>query len=242
MRVIFDYFMKERLMRIGFTENEAIIFGALVSSGELAASELSKKVSIDRSVTYNILDNLILKGFVSYILREGKKKFFVQNPESLSNSFIEKMNIASELAKEIREKQKNTNHPLVLSVHEGKDALKVLDTEWLNAKKIYALNVIGKADSLIPYHMAQIRHSAPKNTEAKVIVSSEEGKKAMELYGLKPKVMPKKYWNECPIVIHNDVVLISVFEDEKPIAVRIQNKTIADAFKKDFELLWGLMK
>ena len=229
-------------MQIGFTKNEAIVFEALVNYGEISASELSKKVSIDRSVTYNILDNLVLKGHISYISKTSKKRFFVKNPDSLLIGLQQKLSIAADVMKTIREKQRISTYITDVSVHEGKDSLKMLDSEWLSARKIYALNVIGKADKIIPYHMAQIRHKAHKKTQAKVIVSSARGREAMKLYGIKPKIMPKKYWNNVPIVIHEDIVLITTFEQDKPVSVRIQNKNIADAFRKDFELLWGLMK
>lgn len=234
--------MIEKLMQIGFTKNEAIVFEALVHYGEISASELSKKVSIDRSVTYNILDNLVLKGFVSHISKNGKKRFFVKKAESLLIPLQEKLFIATDLMKTVEEKQKILAQVTDVSIHEGKDALKILDSEWIKAKKIYALNVVGKADQLIPYHMAQIRHKAHKKTEAKVIVSSAEGKEAMKLYGIKPKVIPKKYWNNVPVVIHEDIVLITTFEKDKPLSIRIQNKNIADAFRKDFELIWELIK
>ncbi len=229
-------------MRIGFTKNEAIVFEALVHYGELGASELSKKISIDRSVTYNILDNLILKGYVSYISKSEKKKFFIKKPESLIIPLQEKLTIATDLMKTVQEQQKISTHVTDISIHEGKDALKMLDSEWLNARKIYALNVIGKADLLIPHHMAQIRHKAHKKTETKVIVSSTQGKEAMKLYGIKPKIMPQKYWNNVPIIIHEDIVLITTFEKDKPLSIRIQNKNIAEAFRKDFELIWDLIK
>ena len=229
-------------MEIGFTKNEAVVFEALIHYGEIGASELSKKVSIDRSVTYNILDNLILKGYISHISKEGKKRFFVKNPESLLIPLQEKVSIATDLVKIVKEKQKIVTGITDVSIYEGKDALKMLDLEWLNAKKIYALNVIGKADQLIPYHMAQIRHKAQEKREVKVIVSSKEGREAMKLYGISPKVMPEKYWNNVPIVIHEDIVHITTFEKDKPTSIRIKNKDIAEAFKKDFKLIWDLMK
>lgn len=233
--------MIEKLMQIGFTKNEAIIFEALVHYEKISASDLSKVVGIDRSVTYNILDNLIIKGYVSYISRDGTRRFFIKKIESIIIPLQEKLSIATDLMKIVEEKQKISVEITDVSIHEGKNALKMLDSEWLKAKKIYALNVVGKADQLIPYHMVQIRHRVHKKTHAKVIVSSTEGKEAMKLYRIKPKVMPKKYWNQVPIVIHEDIVLITTFEKDKPVSIRIQNKNIADAFRKNFELIWDLM-
>jgi len=233
--------MKEKLQKLGFTPNEAIIYCILIEYGELNASEISKKASIDRSVTYNILDNLILKGYVSHILKNGKKVFLINDVESLIEPLKEKIVIASDLSKKIKQKQKSETYPIEVSVHEGKNALKTLDAEWLYSKKIYGLNVIGMADKVIPYKLEQIRKNAHKNTKAKVIVANEQGKEAMKLYGITPKVLPEKYMNKAPIIIHNDIVLITTFENEKPYCIRIKNKTIAHAFKKDFELMWDLM-
>ena len=70
-------FMKNKLLKLGFTNNETIIFETLVIYGDLGANDISRKVGIDRSVVYNILDNLIMKGYVSQINKQGKKRFFI---------------------------------------------------------------------------------------------------------------------------------------------------------------------
>ncbi|MAG02221.1 hypothetical protein CMI42_02695 [Candidatus Pacearchaeota archaeon] len=243
--------MKNKLIEIGFTNNEAKIYESLVNNGELSASEISKKVSIDRSVTYHILDNLILKGFVSYIEKKGKRRFLVKNPDSLLISLNERLDIANNLVKQIKACSKKENNIIDISIYEGITSLKVLDSEWTKSEQIYALNVTGKAEEIIPYHMAQMRLGKNKLKEAKIIVSSDkaeglvknrENKKVLQENNVKIKVLPKRYWNEVPIVIHDDVVLITIFEDDKPHNIRIQNKKIAGALKKNFEYLWSLMK
>jgi sugar-specific transcriptional regulator TrmB len=67
------------LMYIGFTQNEARTFMALISHESASASILVKKTGIRDSKIYQVLDRLEKKGFVT--VQEGTpKKYMVIHP------------------------------------------------------------------------------------------------------------------------------------------------------------------
>ena len=63
--------LKEHLTKAGLTGNESKIYLELLKNEELTANELSKKVSMDRTLAYTVLNHLIEKGLISYIIKQN---------------------------------------------------------------------------------------------------------------------------------------------------------------------------
>lgn len=59
----------EILKEIGMTETEIKVYIALLEQGESLASKISLKAGVERAVTYHILEKLIKKGIVSYVIK-----------------------------------------------------------------------------------------------------------------------------------------------------------------------------
>ena len=70
----------EALEEFGLENREAKVYVKLLELGEAGASELSKKVNILRPTVYDILDNMIKKGVVSYSISAGRKVFSAVDP------------------------------------------------------------------------------------------------------------------------------------------------------------------
>ncbi len=75
--------MLEKLKKIGLSGKEAIIYSALVKSGESTANELAKITSTNRTVTYNLLQQLVDKGLISYVNKNKKRFYQISNLYSL---------------------------------------------------------------------------------------------------------------------------------------------------------------
>ena len=71
------------LAKAGLSPREVTVFMALGAKGEMMASELSKETGIIRTNVYDILESLIRKGLVSYVIRDGNKFFRSSDPEKL---------------------------------------------------------------------------------------------------------------------------------------------------------------
>ena len=80
----------ENLQKAGLPRNEAKVYLELLKQGELSANELSKKLGMDRTLTYGVINNLIEKGLINYIKRENKKIFRAEPPENLLNPLRKK--------------------------------------------------------------------------------------------------------------------------------------------------------
>jgi len=80
------------LMNVGFTQNEARTYLALLELGESKSGKLCNYLKIASSHIYRILDSLIQKGVVSVKLSNNMKIFKANNPNTLNEIFVKKQN------------------------------------------------------------------------------------------------------------------------------------------------------
>src|SRR4030042_1799905 len=97
----------ENLRKIGLTGNESKVYLELTKRDSLSANDLAKKVGLDRTLTYQLLNSLIEKGLVGYIIKDRKKYFQVSNLKSLLNRIDEQKEIAESLIVELKKIKKD---------------------------------------------------------------------------------------------------------------------------------------
>lgn len=71
------------LRKIGLTDGEIRVYKALINLGKSSTGGIMKKSGISSSKVYLILDKLIQKGLVSFIIENNVKKFQITNPQSI---------------------------------------------------------------------------------------------------------------------------------------------------------------
>lgn len=90
----------ERLIRAGLTLYEARTYYALLQKNEMTATEISGLASVPRTRVYEVLNNLIKKGFCT-AMESKVRRYRAINPQFAFNDFIE--NMESELSKKKEE-------------------------------------------------------------------------------------------------------------------------------------------
>jgi sugar-specific transcriptional regulator TrmB len=73
----------EILRKIGLTEGEIRVYEALVNLGKSSTGAIMDKSGISSSKVYLILEKLIQKGLVSFVIENNVKKFQVANPRNI---------------------------------------------------------------------------------------------------------------------------------------------------------------
>jgi len=71
--------LKATLCQIGFTNNEAKIYLALINLGAQPANIIAKKAGLKRTTVYPLLDNLQKKSLISSFIKNGIKFFTVND-------------------------------------------------------------------------------------------------------------------------------------------------------------------
>src|SRR3989344_6795394 len=71
------------LRKIGLSDGEIKVYGALLDLGTAPLNRIHEKVGIERRNIYDILNKLIERGLVTYITENKRRSFRLSNPKAL---------------------------------------------------------------------------------------------------------------------------------------------------------------
>jgi sugar-specific transcriptional regulator TrmB len=246
--------MKETLIKIGFSENEAKTYLELLKNNSVTTTFLAKKLNLHRGYIYEILDKLIEKGVVSSIKKNGKKHFEALPPNEIL-AFIEdeKYKIEKyeqefrEVLPKLNQLKDSSRSKQSILLLEGKKAIRSILEEILELKKpIYVFGAAGKfPQEMENYYFLWNRRRTKNKIPLQIIYNSEElGKKESSFE--ETEYVSKKYINldqENPasIMLYDDKVAIVLWV-ETPVVTLIQSKDAFSMYKKYFDTSWKQAK
>jgi sugar-specific transcriptional regulator TrmB len=240
---------KDILKEIGLSEYETDIYLSLLENGEISAYVLADKTGMYRQATYDALNRLMEKGFVSAI-KEGKSQSFkAVNPEIILEYLNEKTESFRSILPELNEMQKKSKSSIIVETYKGRDVLRVYFKD--------IINVLNKGGELLCTAVDEgLAHFGSRYW--KTIV--EQYERDMFKLGIKEKVMikrggaklfmkgtttyriiPDKYFNPNPTCIYGNTVSIFIWGNPCNLII-IRSKEVADSYRKQFELMWKLTK
>ena len=230
--------MLEKLQKIGLSKKESQIYLELAKLQKATANELAKKTSTQRTVVYNLLQQLIEKGFINYIKKDNKRSYSISDPNSLLHSLREKEELTKEIIRDLGKIKISSKDKNNVEVYEGINGLKILFEEIRRAKDLLVLNATGKIFEKLPFSAIHIVKDTKKHGKAKIIATQSLKKTKMAKSKLNIKYLPKKAENLATTFIFENKVIIQTLK-EKPFLIRIESKDIFEGYKKDFEVLWS---
>jgi len=233
--------MKEELQKLGMTKSEAIVFELLVKYGEISGSQLAKKSGIDRSTTYNLLDSLNKKGFVSYVIKNGLKTYQLSNPENIKKFAEEKVQIANSLIEEIKKISKKEHQEEIVEIYEGKNAPRVMYNLYVNQKnqKFLTYGGYGKMFSTLePEMVGYIKKFRINKNSLYAFISKDYPNK--EKLNIITKNIKQTNFTSIPagFTIGSDSVIFHIYEDESKV-ILIKNQLVAKIMRELYETAWG---
>jgi len=234
--------MLQELKKLGLPENEAVVYVELLKRGSISVNELAKKISFDRTLMYQILNNLVEKGLANYIVKENKKYFSASDPENLMNSVKEKESIVLSLIPKLKNIEKITEKEQEVRVYEGKKGLRTFVSDMMKHKDFCFFGATGKSYDVLKYELPHLAKKTVKlGLKGRMITSKEfKGHEMTKVKNIKVRYL-EEVKSPATTSIYGDKVAIHVLTD-KPIVVIIKNKDIADSYRSYFEYLWKLGK
>ncbi len=239
--------IKETLKNLGLTNNEVEVYLTLLNKGELSVNEIGVKSGLHRQVCYDALDRLLEKGFVSYILKDGKKFFKPLTPEKILDYLEEQKqefaNILPQLTKMLQTQKEETE----VDVIKGKNILRTMlnDTIKTLMEKKDPLYVLGveeekyiEADRIaIKQYIAKMK----KHRLKEKLLAKESSKTFFEGSQSEYRLIPDKFFNPNPTHIYGDKVSIIIW-GRPNYCIIIKNRQVADSYRKYFQMLWSMAK
>lgn len=235
---------------IGLTDNEIRIYLELLRLGEALASELADRTNTNRTLTYQILNNLLKRGLISYVIKNNVKYFKASHPSKLLDFLKEKETNIQNLIPELLELKKPKKKKYDVELYEGIEGLKTILNDVIRTKpKEFFDFTSGMTIVVLPsYYMDNWEKKRVKariygkflfdNTE----IGRKRGKELAKLKIAEVRYLPKGLLVPSHIYIYGDKVGLTLWVEEFPFGILIKSQELADRFKEFFEWFWKISK
>lgn len=240
----------KELTELGFSSKEAKVYLASLELGPSTATQISRKAKINRTTSYDILENLAKNGLVNLLGKTKVQKFAAESPEKVFG-FLEKkikgeqekLSAAYSLVPQLLSVYNMKEKPRV-KFYEGIDGAREAFEDTLTAKEDISAYAVGdNMPATVPkeYFRAHFKKRVEKNIRTRVIAPDTlesrmvvaNDKKEMRASILVPR--DKFYFSVDTNIYDNKIMIVSWREK---FAVIIESEEIADAQKKTYELAW----
>jgi len=237
----------EILEELGLSHAEAKIYLTLLELGTSKTGQIILSAKLQSSTVYHVLQSLIEKGLVSYILNGKIKYYQAESPEVFLLFLEEKKLKFVEVLPVLKEKEKLGKTRQSARVYEGIKGLKTAFNDILTSLK-----------SGDEYYFFQVPKEKLFNKDVLLFFRSYHTKRAergIKVKGLavkESKNLVKKIFHniKCTriryvdefiphgIVIYRNKVIMLDW-DKSPTAFVIESETIASSYKRFFEEKWN---
>lgn len=235
--------MIEELKKLGLTDGEARVYQALLKKGSSTVGPIVKESGVAYSNIYEILERLINKGLVTYIIKEKTKYFQATNAENINVYLANKQQeldkqkeMFSSIKKEISLISKEIMEEAEIFV--GKTGLR-------SAYEVMLGGVKPKEDFLfflIPNPSADefYLRISKKFRDSGADLKGISNKSYKNSFGVKQTPWTKMHYVDFPIPATIDICKDKVLfvSWEKPTGFLIKSKELADSFRNYFYSIW----
>lgn len=241
---------KQQLISLGLTDGEAKVYLSLLKLGSSTVGPIVKEANVAYSNVYDILDRLLGKGLISFIIKE-KTKHFQATPPSKLYEYLEKKE--SELEKEKLilkkiipelEKLQNSKEKQEAEIFLGYNGIKTAYDRMIESDKY-------KEEDWLFFYIEEKGTTHSKEAEGFYtrIYNKFKYIKAKGIANIeykKSKFIKKTHFNmryvNFPIPGNIDVYkdkLLFITWKETSLGVLITSKDMAEKFKKYFYSIWN---
>lgn len=236
--------MERKLQDIGLSKNESKIYLALTELGNSSVKQLSEITGIHRSNIYENLQKLAEKGLVSAIMRDGKKYYTPNRPDSLFNLLNHKRNVLQQILPDLNKLHEKlpegTEHSV--EVHQGKLGLKHITNLMIQVgEPIYAFGVPTIASDVMKYFLSNFHEERIRRKIPIFDIFDEDSANRLDYLNSLPytqaKVMRGSAKSPATTSIFGDYVTIWVWSQPEFLLL-IKSKSVAKAYKQHFDILW----
>lgn len=237
---------EEQLKELGLTDNEVKIYLLLLKQGLLNPTEISQKLGLHRGYVYDALERMQEKQVVNSILKNNKKYFQATSPETLVELLKLRLEDFQKIVPDLKKISEIPKEETKVELHRGKRVYRTLLKDMVaTLKKNETAYLIGVDEDVLlsevePIYLKQyLNVIKSRNIKEKIIIKS--GSKTFKHKNLQYKKIDKKYIGKTSQIIYNNKVATFILGTPYYLII-IDNKEVAETYKKQFELLWSIAK
>jgi len=223
---------------IGSSEGETRVYLALLKLGASPVSKIKEKTNLHRTTIYDFLEKLINKSLVSFVVKNNVNFYSAVHPNKLLDFVNEKKDNVEEILPELISLASLREGDISVRVYKGIEGAKTLFYDVLREGKDFV--AFGVEEKLFKDKFAFLMETYfVKEKEAGIkerILVSEETSFVFDSPSITYRFVPKKFFEPTATLTYGNKVAMIIWE---PLTiVVVENKQLADSYRKHFELLW----
>ncbi|MEK9175691.1 MAG: helix-turn-helix domain-containing protein [Patescibacteria group bacterium] len=238
-----DISIQKSMRGLGLGDKESRVYLALLELGKGTVSEIAKKAEIKRAITYHVLDDLIVQGYVQEILGEKVKKFSASDPLKIFQNAKSALEDFKFMLPVIRSLQSKKGNAPKIEFYDTPQAVMGIYRIFDEAPTARFLSSIERVNNSFPQELKKWLRGYKsgaifvkgKHLLSDTKIDREWGKEAVQ-YGQKVRILPPGTRMEMDFSITDGILAITSFD---PLfIVVIQSESIAQSAAQLFDLAW----
>ncbi len=228
------------LEQIGLSQKEVAVYLALLQKGAATVSSIAERTGIDRTLCYSLLNKLVDRGYVNFVIEDNKKQFSATDP----SKFLSDVQALEEQLKVLlpdlhRLATKREQH-LSVEIYKGREGIRGIFSDFLNLKSdAYLFGDIVRFQKIAPIHLEKyFRYLEEKNLN-EYLIFPEGDDPGLHPVRSKYRTVPRKLVSASAIWVYADRTAITVWS-EPPVVILIKNQEAADNYRAYFDYLWKI--
>lgn len=238
------------LEQLGLSDKEIKVYLACLRLGPSPVRRIASEVGINRGTTHDILKMLTKRGIVSYYHQYKHQYFIAEDPEKLSNIVEEEHQRILEtkgrifaIIPQLKSIYDNAQEKPIVKFYEGDAGIKVILQDVIacckknNVTEYYVYSSADVRTFIYKLYPSFSTDRIRAKIKVKVISIGPGGEKR----GLDERkwLTEEKSVPAYTILYHNNIAMITIDSDGKPLGVVIQDKNMYLAQKMIFEFMWS---
>jgi len=240
--------IEEILNKIGLSRGEARVYLALLDLGPVSVSRIHEKIGIERRNIYDILNKLIERGLVSYVVEEKRRLYKPTHPNKILSFLDERRYELGSMRKEIVneipslvKKFRTKKLRIGTEVYHGLEGIKAILEETLGYRDIYFIGGGAYVPKKIPsfwrsYNKRRIKLGVKWYNLVREETRGHSITKERLIY---TKILPKEFSVNPNVICIFGNKVVNILWTEDAFVFLIENREIAENYKKYFEYLWN---
>lgn len=234
---------------LGFNENEAKVYTALIQRGQATAADLIDDTGFHKNIVYDNLNRLADRGLVTYIKQGGRRIYSVSAPTQLVDNIHEqreqlkeKEQKAQALADEINDTKPKQKHDQSAAILKGKQSIRSFLKRTLSMGDYLVFGAPQRSVNVMTEtfwknYTAKLQR---ENIHAKLIFNPglHDYGESIASEHLTIRYLAKQFEPMTETRIHDDTVAIIVWTTP-PILFKIKSEPVSNAYTEHFKTLWG---
>jgi sugar-specific transcriptional regulator TrmB len=227
------------LQKLGFTSNEAKIYLTLVEFGALQAGQLSKRSQINRRTTYDTIERMIEKGFLSYSLVANRRIFKALNPKIIISKIREMEEQAQEIVPQLSQLYASSKDEQEANIYKGRKGIRNILNDLLTVRNYVGFGSNEKFPEIMKHDFAIFQKKKKRlGIKSKTLMNmSMRKKEILKMAFTEYRFLSEKQAQPTSTFVYGNKVAIIVWSTV-PVGMVIESKKLAETYWQYFNALW----